>query len=135
MKLAFLGDLHYGVRNDSEIFYNLQKQFFTEVFFPKLKENGVTTVIQVGDFFDRRQYINFKTLYYLKDYLPQLLQEYDIQMYVEGFRLSICKCISINFQFRYLLRITGILTMDSTVQKIKMEPLFYGDGGFQGTVG
>jgi hypothetical protein len=35
----------------------------------------------------------------------------------------------------YLLRITGILTMDSTVQKIKMEPLFYGDGGFQGTVG
>ena len=82
MKLAFLGDLHYGVRNDSEVFYNLQKQFFTEVFFPSLKENSVTNVIQVGDFFDRRQYINFKTLYYLKDYLPQLLLEYNIQMYV-----------------------------------------------------
>jgi hypothetical protein len=39
------------------------------------------------------------------------------------------------FLLHYLLRITGILTMDRTVQKIKMEPLFYGDGGFQGTVG
>lgn len=82
MKLAFLGDLHYGVRNDSEVFYNLQRVFFTEVFFPELKARGITKVIQVGDFFDRRQYINFKTLYYLKDYLPQLLEEYNIEMYV-----------------------------------------------------
>jgi len=82
MKIAFLGDVHFGIRNDSEILAEYQKKFFIDVFFPYLKENGIRKVIQVGDFFDRRQYINFKTLHTLKEYFPKLLQDYDVEIYV-----------------------------------------------------
>lgn len=82
MKIAFLGDLHFGIRNDSEVLSEYQKKFFINVFFPYLKENGITKVIQVGDFFDRRQYINFKTLHFLKEYFPQQLKENNVELYV-----------------------------------------------------
>lgn len=82
MKLALLGDLHFGVRNDSEILYEYQKDYFENSFFPELQRQGIKTVIQLGDFFDRRQYINFKTLFCLKSYFPELLEKYDIKMYV-----------------------------------------------------
>lgn len=82
MKIALLGDLHFGVRNDSEVIYEYQKTYFEDHFFPELNRRGITTVIQLGDFFDRRQYINFKTLYYLKSYFPELLEKHNITMYV-----------------------------------------------------
>lgn len=82
MKISFLGDLHFGVRNDSEYFYEYQRKFFTDIYIPYLVENNIKTIIQVGDFFDRRQYINFKTYYFLVDFLPQLLKTHNITMYV-----------------------------------------------------
>lgn len=82
MKIAFLGDVHFGIRNDSEILSEYQKKFFVDVFFPYLKENNIKKVIQVGDFFDRRQYINFKTLHHIKEYFPSLLIDNDVEMYV-----------------------------------------------------
>ena len=36
---------------------------------------------------------------------------------------TMVKLVDLEF-YKYLLRITQILTMDSTAQKIKMEPLF-----------
>lgn len=82
MKLSFLGDLHFGIRNDSEYFYTYQYNFFVDVYIPYLVKHGIKTIIQVGDFFDRRQYINFKTYYFLHNFLPKLLTDNDIQMYV-----------------------------------------------------
>lgn len=78
MKIAILGDMHIGIRNDSEIFYEYQKKFFMAVFFPYLHENKIKNVIQVGDFFDRRQYISFKTLHYLMSYFPEQLKKHNI---------------------------------------------------------
>lgn len=60
--IALLGDTHFGMRNDSLDFHHLYEKFYTNVFFPKLKENGIKTIVQVGDLFDRRKYINFNTL-------------------------------------------------------------------------
>lgn len=82
MKLAILGDLHYGVRNDSEIFYHYQKLFFDNVFFPAIKERNIKNCFQLGDFFDRRQYINFKTLQFFYSYFPDMLNELDLDMHV-----------------------------------------------------
>jgi len=52
----------FGARNDSELFLNHFLTFFEEQFFPYLKENNIDTVIHLGDFFDRRKYVNVNTL-------------------------------------------------------------------------
>ena len=68
MKIAVLGDTHFGMRNDSIHFHNYYRRFYENVFFLYLKTHDIKTVIQTGDLFDRRKFINFNTLYLAKDY-------------------------------------------------------------------
>ena len=68
MRVAILGDTHFGARNDSPIFDNQFKKFYDEVFFPYLEQNNISHVIQLGDVFDRRKYINFNTLKSVQKY-------------------------------------------------------------------
>lgn len=67
MKIAILGDTHFGLRNDNQIFANAYSRFYNQTFFPHLKENDITCVIQLGDLFDRRKYINFQTLAHARE--------------------------------------------------------------------
>ena len=60
MKIAVLNDTHCGVRNSSDIFIKYQEKFYSEVFFPYLKENGITQILHLGDYYDHRKFINFK---------------------------------------------------------------------------
>jgi len=80
MKIAILGDTHFGMRNDNQAFHDLYKRFYTETFFPYLKEHGIGHVIQLGDLFDRRKYINFNTLKQARDYFFNPLKEQGIVM-------------------------------------------------------
>ena len=59
MRICLLGDTHFGVRNDSKAFHAYYEKFYQQTFFPILEERGVRTIIQLGDLFDRRKYINF----------------------------------------------------------------------------
>ena len=67
MKIALLTDTHFGARNDSIIFSDFFRKFYENIFFPTLKERGITEVIHLGDVVDRRKFINFKTLNSMKD--------------------------------------------------------------------
>jgi len=62
MKICFLGDTHFGVRNDSKVFHSFYEKFYSKIFFPTLEKEGIETIIQLGDLFDRRKYINFLSL-------------------------------------------------------------------------
>jgi DNA repair exonuclease SbcCD nuclease subunit len=62
MKIALITDTHAGARNDSVLFANFFRKFYENIFFPTLKERGITDVIHLGDMFDRRKFINYKTL-------------------------------------------------------------------------
>lgn len=62
MKAVILNDTHFGYKADSPIVLEYFLQFFEEQLFPFLKENNIKTVFHLGDVFDRRKYINFKTL-------------------------------------------------------------------------
>ena len=62
MRICLLGDTHFGVRNDSKAFHAYYEKFYDETFFPQLTKHGVRTIIQLGDLFDRRKYINFHSL-------------------------------------------------------------------------
>lgn len=54
--------MHIGVRGDSKNFLDHQEKFFLEQFFPYLDEHNIRTVLDLGDTFDRRKYINYVTL-------------------------------------------------------------------------
>ena len=66
MKIALIADSHFGARNDSQIFLNYFQKFYDEIFFPYLKDNGITTMVHFGDVVDRRKFINFVSLNEMK---------------------------------------------------------------------
>lgn len=80
-KLAFLGDAHIGARADSLNFHKFFRKFYTNTFFPYLKEHNIKKVIQLGDLFDRRKYANFQSLHEADEYLFSPLKEEDIIFY------------------------------------------------------
>ena len=82
MKIALLGDTHFGARNDNQAFHDYFEKFYRDVFFPYLIENNIDTVIQFGDLFDRRKYINFNTLARSRKYFFDPLREHGIGMHV-----------------------------------------------------
>ena len=66
MKIAFLLDFHWGIKNDARHFLDYQEKFLSQLFFPELKKRGITQAIQFGDVMDRRKYTNHETLYRAK---------------------------------------------------------------------
>ena len=62
MRVAIITDQHFGARNDSTQCLDYYEMFYKNIFFPKLKEEGITTILILGDTFDRRKYINFNSL-------------------------------------------------------------------------
>ena len=81
MKIAILGDTHFGMRGDSIAFHNHYREFYTKTFFPYLVQNGITTIFQLGDLFDRRKYISFQSLALCRRYFFDVMQEKGIQFY------------------------------------------------------
>jgi len=82
MKICLLGDTHFGARNDNQHFHQFFEKFYKEVFFPYLKEHNITDVIQLGDVFDRRKYINFQTLKSCREYFFEPLVDNSISLHV-----------------------------------------------------
>lgn len=77
MRVAILGDTHFGARNDSAHFSTFFEKFYKEIFFPYLEQHMIFHVIQLGDVFDRRKYVNFQTLNHCKKYFfDKLNKEY-----------------------------------------------------------
>ena len=62
MKIAILNDTHAGVRRDMVEMTKYQGRFYEEVFFPYLDEHDIKHIIHLGDYFDRRKFVNFATL-------------------------------------------------------------------------
>lgn len=81
MKICILGDTHFGARNDSVQFHDIFAKFYSETLIPTLQEMGVDTIIQLGDLFERRKYINFNSLHLSKKYFFDPLKNNNIQLY------------------------------------------------------
>jgi len=70
----------FGARNDATAFHDYFERFYSNIFFPYLEENNITEVIQLGDLFDRRKYINFLTLSRSRSYFFNVLRERNINL-------------------------------------------------------
>lgn len=80
MKLCLLGDTHFGARSDALSLHDYYEKFYANVFFPYLEENGIDTVVQFGDLFDRRKYVNFVTLSRSRQYFFDELAKRNIKL-------------------------------------------------------
>ena len=81
MKIALITDQHFGGKSDSNSFNNYIEKFYTNQFFPYLKENNITTVIDLGDTFDRRKYVNFAILDKVRKYYFDAMKESNIKLH------------------------------------------------------
>lgn len=77
MKIALLGDTHFGARNDNPFFLENTVLFFKDIFFPYLEREKITTVAHLGDLVERRKYINFLTANKLRTEFINKIIKYD----------------------------------------------------------
>ena len=80
MRIAILNDTHAGVRGDMQAMSDYQGRFYNEVFFPYLDEHKIDHIIHLGDYFDRRKYVNFSTLKANREHFIKPLLERGITM-------------------------------------------------------
>jgi len=91
MKVAIITDQHFGARNDSIAFLDFYQKFYDNTFFPALESSGISTVLILGDTFDRRKYVNFYSLQRAKEMFFDKLEAMGIS------------CLYAGWQSRYLL--------------------------------
>ncbi len=82
MKVAIITDQHFGARNDSTVFLDFFQKFYDNVFFPTIEQHKITTVLVLGDTFDRRKYVNFYALQRAKEMFFDKLAEKNIQVHM-----------------------------------------------------
>ena len=81
MKVALITDQHFGGKQDSQNFLNHIEKFYRELFFPYLFENNINNVIDLGDTFDRRKFVNFNTLDKVRQFYFDVLNEQGIKLH------------------------------------------------------
>ena len=82
MRVAIITDTHYGCRKGSKLFQDYFELFYKNIFFPKLEEEGITTVLHLGDAFDSRKSIDYQSLEWTKRVVLDPLSKYDVHMLV-----------------------------------------------------
>ncbi len=82
MKVAIITDQHFGARNDSIAFLDFFQKFYDNTFFPTIDDNGIDTVLILGDTFDRRKYVNFYALDRAKKMFFDKLEERGITVHM-----------------------------------------------------
>src|SRR6056300_1665571 len=81
MKVAIITDQHFGARKNSKLFHDYFLKFYNEVFFPTLEEQGITTIVDMGDTFDSRKGIDFSALSWAKNNYYDRLKEMGITVH------------------------------------------------------
>ena len=82
MKVGIITDTHFGGKNDNLQFASFQRRFYEGTFFPILRREGVSTILHLGDVFDRRKYSNYQSLALAKEMFFDPAKDFKIHMLV-----------------------------------------------------
>lgn len=81
MKVAIITDQHFGARKNSKLFHDYFLKFYNDVFFPTIEQEGIKTVVDMGDTFDNRTGVNFGALSWAKNNYYDRLQEMGVTVH------------------------------------------------------
>ena len=81
MKVAIITDQHFGARKNSKLFHDYFLKFYNDVFFPTIEQEGIKTVVDMGDTFDNRTGINFGALSWAKNNYYDRLQQMGVTVH------------------------------------------------------
>lgn len=117
MKIALLGDTHFGVRKGSDIFDEYFNRCFSEFVFPILEKHQIKEVIQLGDLFDDRKAVSTKSISESKDYFFDQLVTRNIHMItlLGNHDLYYKESLSVASQREFLSSYDNILIIDNPV--------------------
>jgi len=83
MKIAFITDLHFGLRiKDVGSLLEYQLDYLEGEFIPYLVENKIDTLIIPGDISHTRKYVQTDTFYWVKKRFFSLLETHNIKTYI-----------------------------------------------------
>jgi len=82
LKIAIVTDTHFGARNDNLNFNEYFFKFYENIFFPTLKERGITTCIHMGDVVDRRKYISYRIAHDFRSRFIEKFKEMGIDLHI-----------------------------------------------------
>ena len=82
MKIGLITDTHFGARNDNQNVSDYFFKFYDGVFFPKLIEDKITTVIHLGDVMDRRKFVSYKTATDFRKKFIERFEELGIDLHI-----------------------------------------------------
>ena len=80
MKVLLITDQHFGVRNDSQVYVEYYRKFYSQVLIPFIKAYKIKQVVCLGDTFDKRKSINFNSLESAKEMWFTPLEEMGVTM-------------------------------------------------------
>ena len=81
-RVAIITDTHFGIRKGNQVFHDYFEKFYSETFFPALDEQGITTVMHLGDCFDVRKGIDYWSLDWAKRVFFTPLRERGIKVHL-----------------------------------------------------
>ena len=81
-KIALITDQHFQARKTSKPFHDYFLEFYENVFFPYLIENNIKTVIDLGDTFDNRNFLDPAAIEWAKINYYDRLKELKIDHHI-----------------------------------------------------
>ena len=124
MKIAIITDQHFGARKNSKLFHDYFLKFYNDVFFPYLEENGITTIVDMGDTFDSRKGIDFSALAWAKDNYYDRLKDMGIHVHtIVGNHTAYYKNTNDVNAVDLLLREYDNVTVYSESTEVKLDKL------------
>ena len=124
MKVAIITDQHFGCRKNSKLFHDYFLKFYNDIFFPYLEENGITTIVDMGDTFDSRKGIDFSALAWAKDNYYDRLKDMGIHVHtIVGNHTAYYKNTNEVNAVDLLLREYDNVTVYSESTEVKLDKL------------
>ena len=124
MKVAIITDQHFGARKSSKILHDYYGKFYKNIFFPYLKDNNITTVVDMGDTFDNRRTIDLWAIDWARTNYFDVLHEMGIRVHtVVGNHTAYYKDTNEINTIDLLLKQYDNITTYAEVEEIKLGDL------------
>jgi DNA repair exonuclease SbcCD nuclease subunit len=81
MNIGLITDTHFSFKKANQLFHDYFAKFYNDIFFPKLKELNIKTVVHLGDAFDNRKGVDYWALEWAKKNVYDCFQKLDIVVY------------------------------------------------------